>query len=363
VAVLIVACPCALGLATPMSIAVAMGRGAAAGILFRNAEAIETLCGVDTLVLDKTGTLTEGRPRLASLVAGGDVPEPELLRLAAALERASEHPLAAAVIAGAEERGLEIPPADRFDARPGRGVVGSALGRELVLGTSRLLEELGIDPGPLAERAERLREEGESVVFVAVDGRTAGLLGIADPIRPGASEALRELRAEGLRLVMLTGDAFATAVAVARRLGVDEVVAEMLPGQKADLVASLVAEFRRVAMVGDGVNDAPALAEAHVGIAMGTGSDVALESADVVLVKGDLRGIVRARRLGRSTLRNVRQNLFLAFVYNVLAVPVAAGVMYPVTGTLLSPMLAAAAMSLSSVSVIANALRLRRVRL
>jgi Cu+-exporting ATPase len=363
VAVLIVACPCALGLATPMSIAVAMGRGAEAGVLFRNAEAIEALCGVDTLALDKTGTLTEGRPRLSSLVSGGEVPEPELLRLAAALERASEHPLAAAVLAAAEERGLEILPAGRFDARPGRGVVGSALGHEVVLGTSRLLEELDIEPGPLAERAERLREAGESVVFVAVDGRAAGLLGVSDSIRPGAPEALRELRAEGLRLVMLTGDAFATAVAVARRLGVDEVVAEMLPGQKADLVASLIGEFRRVAMAGDGVNDAPALAEAHVGIAMGTGSDVALESADVVLVKGDLRGIVRARRLGRATLRNVRQNLFLAFVYNALAVPVAAGVLYPVTGTLLSPMLAAAAMSLSSVSVIANALRLRGVQL
>jgi Cu+-exporting ATPase len=363
VAVLIIACPCALGLATPMSIAVATGRGALAGVLFRSAEAIETLQGVDTLVLDKTGTLTEGRPRLATVVAGAGVAEAELLRLAAALERASEHPLADAVVAGAEQRGLAIPPADDFEARPGRGVVGRVEGRALVLGNPRLLEELGIDPAALTERAERLRGEGESVVFVALDGHAAGLLGVADPIKATTPEALRGLRAEGLRLVMLTGDGATTARAVARRLDLDEVVAEVLPGQKAEAVTRLAAGGRRVAMAGDGVNDAPALARAEVGIAMGAGSDVALESAGVVLVKGDLRGIVRARRLSRATLRNVRQNLFFAFVYNALGVPVAAGVLYPFTGLLLSPMLAAAAMSLSSLSVIANALRLRRVRL
>jgi Cu+-exporting ATPase len=363
VAVLIIACPCALGLATPMSIAVATGRGALAGVLFRSAEAIETLQGVDTLVLDKTGTLTEGRPRLATLVASAGVAEADLLRLAAALERASEHPLAAAVVAGAEERGLVIPSAGDFEARPGRGVVGRVEGRALALGNLRLLEELGIESAALAERAEGLRAEGESVVFVVLDGRAAGLLGVADPIKATTPEALRELRAEGLRLVMLTGDGATTARAVARRLGLDDVVAEVLPEQKSDVVTRLAAGGHRVAMAGDGVNDAPALARAEVGIAMGTGSDVALESAGVVLVKGDLRGIVRARRLSRATLRNVRQNLFFAFVYNALGVPVAAGVLYPFTGLLLSPMLAAAAMSLSSLSVIANALRLRRVRL
>jgi Cu+-exporting ATPase len=360
VSVLIIACPCALGLATPMSIMVASGRGASVGVLFRNAEAIELLRGVDTLVVDKTGTLTEGRPRVTELVAAGDVPEAELLRLAAALERASEHPLAAAVVRAAEERGLAVPAAQGFDARPGRGVVGRVEGRTLALGNAALLEELGVDPGALAERASKLREAGRTVLFAALDGRAAGLLAVADPVKAETPEALRALRAEGVRVVMLTGDHRATALAVARELGIDEVEAEVLPADKAAVVRRLQQEGRVVAMAGDGVNDAPALAQAQVGIAMGTGSDVALESAGVTLVRGDLRGIVRARRLSRATLRNIRQNLFFAFAYNALGVPVAAGVLYPFVGALLSPMLAAAAMSLSSFSVIANALRLRR---
>jgi len=363
VAVLIIACPCALGLATPMSIMVASGRGAAAGVLFRSAEAIELMQAVDTLVVDKTGTLTEGKPVLAAVVPAPGFGEDELLRLAAGVERGSEHPLAAAIVAGAAARGLAPTEAATFEARAGKGVVGRVLGREVALGNRALLAELGIEAGKLEEQAEALRREGRTAAFVAVDGRAAGLVAVADPVKPSAAEAIAALRAEGLRIVMLTGDSRATAEAVARQLGIDEVQAEVLPDQKEAVVRRLEGEGRVVAMAGDGINDAPALAAAQVGIAMGTGSDVALESAGVTLVKGDLRGIVRARRLSRATLRNIRQNLFFAFAYNALGVPVAAGVLYPSLGLLLSPMIAAAAMSLSSVSVIGNALRLRNVGL
>jgi P-type Cu+ transporter len=363
VAVLIIACPCALGLATPMSIMVATGRGAQAGVLFKNAEAIEQLRTVDTLVVDKTGTLTEGRPRLAAVEAASGVDPNELLRLAASLERGSEHPLAAAIVAGAEARGLALSPPERFESHTGKGVSGSIAGRAVGLGNVRLLEALGIQPGELAARAEALRADGQTAMFVAVDGRAAGLVAVADPIKPTTPEAIRRLQADGVRVVMLTGDSRTTAAAVAKRLGLDEVIAEVLPEEKAEHVRDLQAGGRCVAMAGDGVNDAPALARADVGIAMGTGTDVAMESADVTLVRGDLRGIVRARSLSRATLRNIRQNLFFAFAYNALGVPVAAGVLYPWLGVLLSPMIAAAAMSLSSVSVIANALRLRRVQL
>jgi Cu+-exporting ATPase len=363
VAVLIIACPCALGLATPMSIAVATGRGAEFGVLFRDAEAIELLHAVDTLVVDKTGTLTEGRPALAEVEAAPGLDETELLRLAASLERGSEHPLAAALVRGAGERGIALAEAERFESRPGRGVVGVVAGRAVALGNRTLLEELTLDPGPFAERADALRKRGRTVAFVALDGRVAGIVAVADPVKPSAVEAIRALREEGIRIVMLTGDNRLTAEAVARELGLDEVVAEVLPEEKAAVVRRLQSEGRVVAMAGDGINDAPALAAAHVGIAMGTGTDVAVESAGVTLVKGDLRGIVRARRLSRATVRNIRQNLFFAFAYNALGVPVAAGVLYPSFGVLLSPMVAAAAMSLSSVSVIANALRLRRVEL
>ncbi|HEY8156108.1 MAG TPA: heavy metal translocating P-type ATPase [Myxococcota bacterium] len=363
VSVLIIACPCALGLATPMSIAVAMGRGAGAGVLFRNAEAIEKLRGIDTLVIDKTGTLTEGRPRLVDVAPAEGVDEATLLRVAASLERGSEHPLAAAIIRGAEERGIPTAPAEGFEAHPGRGVSGRVDGRAVALGSAAWIGSLGAGLGPLAARAEALRAEGKTVVFAARDGRAAGLLAVADPVKESSLAALRELRDEGLRIVMLTGDGRTTARAVAKRLGIDEVVAEALPEQKAEAVRGLAQAGRRVAMAGDGVNDAPALALAEVGIAMGTGTDVAIEAAGVTLVKGDLRGIVRARRLSRATLRNIRQNLFFAFAYNALGIPVAAGLFYPAFGWLLSPMLAAAAMSLSSFSVIANALRLRRVSL
>ena len=363
VAVLIIACPCALGLATPMSIMVATGRGATLGVLFRNAEAIEVLREVDTLVVDKTGTLTEGRPELASVVAAPGFGERELLRLAASLERGSEHPLAVAVVKGAGSRGISLAEAEGFESLTGRGVRGRVDGRGVALGTSLLLREQGIDPGPLGARAEELRGEGQTVFFVAVDGRAAGLLGVADPIKESTPEAIEALHAEGLRIVMLTGDGRTTAEAVARRLGIDEVIAEVLPDQKALVIARLEAEGRTVAMAGDGINDAPALAKARVGIAMGTGTDVAMESAGVTLVRGDLRGIVRARRLSRRTMTNIRQNLFFAFVYNAAGVPIAAGVLYPVFGMLLSPMLAAAAMSASSLSVVTNALRLRRVPL
>ena len=363
VSVLIIACPCALGLATPMSIMVAVGRGAAAGVLFRDAEAIERLRLVDTLVIDKTGTLTEGRPSVEEVVAFGGCSEEEVLRVAASLERASEHPLADAVVRAASERGLELAEVGSFESRPGRGVQGRVAGREVALGTAALLAERGIAVAAVARVAEERRGEGKGVVLVALEGRAAGFLVVSDPIKQSTPEAIRMLRDEGLRLVVMTGDARASADFVAARLGLSEVTAEVLPEQKADAVRALQEAGRVVAMAGDGVNDAPALATADVGIAMGTGADVALESAGVTLVKGDLRGIVRARRLSRATLGNIRQNLFFAFVYNALGVPVAAGVLYPLVGLLLDPMVAAAAMSLSSVSVIANALRLRRVPL
>jgi Cu+-exporting ATPase len=362
VAVLIIACPCALGLATPMSIMVGTGRGAQAGVLIRNAEALETLEKVDTLVVDKTGTLTEGKPRVVSVLAAG-VTEAEVVALAAGLERGSEHPLAAAILAAAAERNVAPRDLTEFRSLTGRGVTGVAGGRRVALGNARLMQELGVEPGALAGRAEALRAEGQTVVFLVAGDAVAGVLGVADPIKPSTVEAIRLLQAEGLRVIMLTGDSHVTAQAVARVLRLDDVIAEVLPEQKAEVVRRLHAEGRVVAMAGDGVNDAPALAQADVGIAMGTGTDVAMESAGVTLVKGDLRGIVRARRLSRATMRNIRENLVWAFIYNVLGVPVAAGVLYPVLGLLLSPMIASAAMSLSSVSVIANALRLRRAEL
>jgi Cu+-exporting ATPase len=363
VAVLIIACPCALGLATPISIMVATGRGAQAGVLIRNAEALETMEKVDTLVVDKTGTLTEGKPRLVSIVAAGGTSETQVLALAAGLERGSEHPLAAAILAGAAERGAPAGEVSDFRSLTGRGVIGTVAGKRVALGNSRLLHELGVDAGPLAARAEALRAEGQTVMFLVVGDQVVGLLGVADPIKSSTPEAIRQLHAEGLRVIMLTGDSLMTAQAVARALGLDDVMAEVLPEQKAEMVRRLQADGHVVAMAGDGVNDAPALAAADVGIAMGTGTDVAMESAQITLVKGDLRGIVRARRLSRATMRNIRQNLVWAFIYNVLGVPVAAGVLYPFVRILLSPMIASAAMSLSSVSVIANALRLRRVEL
>jgi Cu+-exporting ATPase len=366
VAVLIIACPCALGLATPMSIMVATGKGATTGVLFKNAEAIETLRKVDTLVTDKTGTLTEGKPKLVTVepAPGMDgMGADELLRLAAGLERGSEHPLAAAIVDGAEERGLEPGRSEDFSSVTGKGVTGTVGGRSVTLGNRALLDHLGIDPGGLAARAETLRGEGQTVMFVTVDGRPAGLVGVADPVKETTPEAIEALHRRGIRVVMLTGDSETTARAVASRLGIDEVVAEVLPDQKVEVVRRLQQEGRFVAMAGDGINDAPALARAQVGIAMGTGTDVAMESAGVTLVKGDLRGIVRAAKLSRATMRNIRQNLFFAFIYNALGVPIAAGVLYPFFGLLLSPIIAAAAMSFSSVSVVGNALRLRRVEL
>ena len=362
VAVLIIACPCALGLATPMSVMVATGRGARAGVLVRSAEALETLEKVDTLVVDKTGTLTEGKPRLAVVMPASGQDEAELLRLAASLERASEHPLAAAIVAAAEGRGLALAETTAFRYLTGRGVAGTVDGRAVALGNAALLEELGVRPG-LDGPAEALRRDGQTVVFLALDGRVAGILGVSDPVREGTAEALRALGKDGVRVVMVTGDGESTAQAVARRLGIEDVRAEVLPAEKAELVGHLQAAGHVVAVAGDGVNDAPALARAHVGIAMGTGTDVAMQSAGVTLVKGDLRGIARARRLSRATMANIRQNLLFAFLYNALGVPVAAGALYPSLGILLSPMIASAAMSLSSVSVIANALRLRRARL
>ncbi|MCM2317569.1 MAG: cadmium-translocating P-type ATPase [Thermoanaerobaculia bacterium] len=362
VAVLIIACPCALGLATPMSVMVAAGKGATAGVLFRNAEAIEVLRTVDTLVVDKTGTLTLGKPKLASVVTIG-IEEGELLKLASSVEAVSEHPLAAAIIDGALERGAIIRPVDDFSSITGKGVRGVIDGRTVALGNKAMLAELRIDVSELESRAETMRTEGQTVMFVAVDGKAVGLVGVADPVKETTAEAIRLLHAEGLRIVMLTGDSRTTANAVAKTLGIDDVIAEVLPNQKADAIRKLQAEGRVVAMAGDGINDAPALAQAQVGIAMGTGTDVAMESAGVTLVKGDLRGIVRARRLSDATMKNIRQNLFFAFVYNALGVPLAAGVLYPVFGLLLSPMIAAAAMSFSSVSVIANALRLRSAKI
>jgi len=361
VAVLIIACPCALGLATPMSIMVAMGRGASQGILFRNSEAIELLRQVDTLVVDKTGTLTEGKPKLVEVRVAAGFAEPELLALASGLEAASEHPLAEAIVTGARQRGARPAVVGEFDATAGKGVRGTVGGRTVAIGNRALLEEVGIDPGELAGAADGMRAEGRTTVFVAIDGRIAGLLAVADPVKDSTPEAIRELHAEGVRIVMLTGDHRVTAEAVAKELGIDEVVAEVLPDAKAEVVRRLQSEGRFVAMAGDGINDAPALAQAQVGIAMGTGTDVAMESAGVTLVKGDLRGISRARRLSRATMRNIRQNLFWAFAYNAAGVPLAAGVLYPWTGWLLSPMIAAAAMSFSSVTVIGNALRLRSV--
>ena len=363
VAVLIIACPCALGLATPMSIMVAMGKGATGGVLFKNAEAIEMLRKIDTLVVDKTGTLTEGKPKLVSITPAADWNEGELLRLAASLERASEHPLAAAIVRGAQERRIDLSKVDQFESLTGKGVRGKIDGRDVALGNRTLLNELQVETGDLAEEAEQLRADGQTVMFVAVDNRIAGLLGVADPIKDSTSEAIERLHAEGVSIIMVTGDTRTTAEAVARKVSVDEVIAEVLPEQKVEIVKRLQNEGRAVAMAGDGINDAPALAQSHAGIAMGTGTDVAIASADVTLVKGDLRGIARARRLSRATMRNIKQNLFWAFIYNLLGVPIAAGVLYPFFGLLLSPMLAAAAMSFSSVSVIGNALRLRRTSL
>ncbi len=363
VAVLIIACPCALGLATPMSIMVATGKAAQSGVLFKNAEAIETMRKVDTLVVDKTGTLTEGKPKLVSVVPVGTFGEVTLLKLAASLERGSEHPLAAAIMNGAQERGVQLVNATAFISVTGKGVKGEIDGQQVALGNRALLDELKIDPGELATKAESLRADGQTVMFVVVDDKAAGLVGVADPIKESTPEAIRQLHEEGIRIVMLTGDSRTTAEAVARKLNIDEVVAEVLPNQKVEAVKRFQGEGRFVAMAGDGINDAPALAQAQVGIAMGTGTDVAMKSAGVTLVKGDLRGIVRARVLSRLTMSNIKQNLFFAFIYNSIGVPIAAGVLYPFFGILLSPMIAAAAMSFSSVSVIGNALRLRRAQL
>jgi Cu+-exporting ATPase len=360
VAVLIIACPCALGLATPMSIMVATGKGATMGVLFRNAEAIEVMRKVDTIVVDKTGTLTEGKPRLVTVSASPEHEEGAVLRLAASLERGSEHPLADAIVRGATERNVALVEATDFEGITGKGVRGSVEGQTVALGNRALMADLGVALKTLGEQAEALRARGQTVMFVAVGGKLAGLLGVADPIKQSTPEAIRALHREGIRIVMLTGDSRTTAQAVAGELGIDDVNAEVLPDQKVAVVKRLQHEGRFVAMAGDGINDAPALAQAQVGIAMGTGTDVAMESAPVTLVKGDLRGIVRARRLSRRTMKNIRQNLFFAFIYNAAGVPIAAGVLYPFFGLLLSPVIAAAAMSFSSVSVVGNALRLRR---
>lgn len=363
VAVLIIACPCALGLATPMSIMVATGKGATMGVLFKNAESIEVMRQVDTLVVDKTGTLTVGKPKLIDVLPLQGFDEKMLLYYAAGLERGSEHPLAEAIVRGAEERKVDIVKTESFQSVPGKGVTGKINGHTVALGNIKLLEDLGINPGELAGKAEEMRSDGQTVMFVVMDGKIAGLLGVADPIKETTLEAIQKLHEEGVKVVMLTGDSKTTAEAVAKKLGIDEVLAEVLPDQKAENVKRLQAEGRVVAMAGDGVNDAPALAQAQVGIAMGTGTDVAMKSAGVTLVKGDLRGIVRARLLSRLTMQNIKQNLFFAFAYNALGIPIAAGALYPFFGILLSPMIAAAAMSFSSVSVISNALRLRRIRL
>ncbi len=364
VAILIIACPCALGLATPMSIMVGTGRGAQAGVLVKNAEALELMEKIDTLVIDKTGTLTEGKPRLVAIEPIGDFPEDELLHLSASLELGSEHPLGEAIVAAAHERGIELAETRDFESHTGKGVSGQIGGRDVALGNAALMDARSIDASPLTSRADQLRHEGQGVMFAAVDGRLAGMLVVADPVKESASSAIKALKAEGIRVVMLTGDNRGTAEAVAKSVGgIDEVIAEVLPDQKQEVVEQLRSRGSFVAMAGDGINDAPALAAADVGIAMGTGTDVAMESAAVTLVKGDLNGIVRARRLSRSVMRNIRQNLFFAFIFNALAVPIAAGVLYPVFGILLSPIIAGAAMALSSVTVIGNALRLRAVRL
>ena len=363
VSVLIIACPCALGLATPMSIMTATGRGAQAGVLIRDAEALERFAGVDTLILDKTGTLTEGRPRVTDIVPAAHFDEEIVLELAASLEKGSEHPLAEAILDAARQRGVTIADAVDFTAITGKGVRGSVRGKSAALGNSALMSDLGVDIGALGARAEALAGEGKTAMFVAIDGKAAGLIAVADPVKPTTASAIRALHDSGLKIIMATGDNARTAKAVAENLGIDEVHAEMLPEAKKALVDALQAGGAKVAMAGDGINDAPALATADVGIAMGAGADVAIESAGITLVKGDLTGIVRARTLAQATIRNIKQNLFFAFLYNALGVPLAAGVLYPVFGWLLSPMIAAAAMSLSSVSVIANALRLRTLNL
>jgi len=363
VAVLIIACPCALGLATPMSIMVGTGKGAQLGILIKNAEALEIMEKIDTLVIDKTGTLTEGKPRLMAVIAAKNFSEEDVLTLGASLERASEHPLAAAIVKGAEEKGIKLTVGEQFESVTGQGVCGRISDRQVALGNAKLMATRNIDTTPLQKQADEFRLEGQTVMFVAVDGTLAGFISVADPIKPSTPEALKALHDAGIKVVMLTGDNKTTANAVAKKLGIDRVEAEVLPEQKAGIVKQLQAEGHIVAMAGDGINDAPALAQAHVGIAMGTGTDVAMESAGVTLVKGDLRGIARSRLLSQATMRNIRQNLFFAFIYNALGIPVAAGVLYPYFGILLSPMIAAAAMSFSSVSVIMNALRLRRLSL
>jgi Cu+-exporting ATPase len=363
VSVLIIACPCALGLATPMSIMVGVGRGAQAGVLIKNAEALERMEKIDTLVIDKTGTLTEGKPKVVAIAPVADFDEPKILQLAASVERGSEHPLATAIVAAAAERKIELMSVTGFDSPVGKGVVGTVDGSKLALGNAKFLAELGIDTSVLAAEAERLREDGATAIFLAMNGKPVGIIAIADPVKATTPDALKALAEEDIRVVMLTGDNHTTAQAVARRLGIADVEAEVLPDQKSALVERLRREGRVVAMAGDGVNDAPALAAAEVGIAMGTGADVAIESAGVTLLKGDLTGIVKAHALSESVMRNIRQNLFFAFIYNALGVPVAAGVLYPIFGILLSPIIAAAAMALSSVSVVGNALRLRRVNL
>jgi Cu+-exporting ATPase len=363
VAVLIIACPCALGLATPMSIMVATGKGATMGVLFKNAEAIELMRKVDTLVVDKTGTLTEGKPKLVSVRPAEGFESAQLLRLAGSLERGSEHPLADAIVKGAHERGVTLASPDGFESLTGRGVKGSIDRTAVALGNSKLLDEIGVDAGSLAQQAEALRADGQTVMFVVVEKKIAGLIGVADPIKGTTPEAISQLHNDGIHVVMLTGDSKTTAQAVARKLQIDEVIAEVVPQEKAGIIKRLQSEERFVAMAGDGINDAPALAQAQVGIAMGTGTDVAMQSAGITLVKGDLRGIVRSRMLSRATMRNIKQNLFFAFIYNALGVPIAAGVLYPFFGLLLSPIIAAAAMSFSSVSVVGNALRLRRIHL
>ncbi len=363
VAVLIVACPCALGLATPMSIMVGIGRGATSGVLIKDAAALEALEKIDTLVIDKTGTLTEGKPRVVTVVASEWFSDADILRLAASVERSSEHPLAAAIVSAAQARSISLAVAVDFRSVTGKGVTGRVEGKAVAMGNAALLQDLGVEGGALIQRAEAARQDGQSVMFVCVDGKAVGLLGTADPIKESSKEAIDLLHKEGVKIVMLTGDGRATAESVGKKLGLDEIVAEVLPADKADAVRKLQAAGKLVAMAGDGINDAPALAQAQVGIAMGTGTDVAIESAGITLLRGDLRGIARARKLSRATMRNIRQNLFFAFIYNVLGVPIAAGLLYPFFGLLLSPMIAAAAMSLSSVSVIGNALRLRRVRI
>ena len=363
VAVLIIACPCALGLATPMSIMVATGKGAMLGVLFKNAEAIEVMKKVDTLVVDKTGTLTLGKPKLVAVSPASALDEKTLLSYAASLERGSEHPLSAAIVAGAEERGVKILNAESFQSITGKGGSGKIEGHDVSLGNIKLLEDIRINPGKLSEKADEMRADGQTVMYVVIDGKITGLLGVTDPIKETSLEAVRQLHQEGIEIVMLTGDNRTTAIAVAKKLNIDKVIAEVLPDQKAKEIKLLQEKRRIVAMAGDGINDAPALAQAHVGIAMGTGTDIAMESAGVTLVKGDLRGIVRARLLSRATMRNIKQNLFWAFVYNSIGVPIAAGILYPFFGILLSPIIAAAAMSFSSVSVVGNALRLKRLKL